>query len=1342
MFVDLLSEMAHWCFEKDRRKVQCPRLMSIVENGYEINIEASDLLQYLPSENVEMPNDFKHVLKQIHAGLQNVSFLQAWDGEPRSARQLLCVSHLGFNPCTYFNKEHFDSYILPALDYRTFTKDDDDYTLDSRLAHQLGVPLFDGHVVIQALQGLEKQYATSAIGFEIAVELITGLLLCLKEMLREATTMSKSISKGAVVRADFQHWFQILRTLHIWPTKDSKFVSLEHHTLIVEAPMDGATSTSSLEHMTPKQRSCLDVFTGHFLRLHDSVFACAKNLVFNGHTHLRVFLLDSLKSGGKHTGGLSLITAETVLQSIIKPAYESATVSKEDRVTYCAYLAFLYHCEQNKRDVITSSLLLKHFSFDSVIFPTLRFINQLWDADTNFEARKPSAKRVHDEIHLGAEFTDSAVSMLQGDDEESLSVVMENWCVLDPLVSAFVFGKPAHSLLHGTPLSSASIRAVFNDVGSDEMNRWKEFLLKRGVVNGFGIYDAASPNTASWCAHCPTICIMIARLLKNARFVRTSYSTDASMAKVAPLLCTNSDIEWAAEQDSDVVPLYLHHHSDLVECNVYSVDEEAHQLLWRIANIIAVSLQGIATLKLQNTALIDKVRHGLNTSAWFPIDNHLYYYSFARQALVSDREKYLVIAPCNVVQPKNKKREFILGPHIPYFPSRYGDRLDIPDAFPFMVASAASNPSFAFCVGLYSWIMTISGYLASSSGFMAYLVKQILHGMENETDEVLLIRRVQDLFNPVDSAVVLWVPDAVLRGNDVLESSWLDVKKNYIPGRCYPRARISLRDVDHQLFHVRNSPVKVLKYYFDDQFCGLFTPLEICANCKMVAGEFGCYGKDLGEGRNCSCRLSDSLQALKANKGLFKQLPDALDMLALVEFHQQQAETYPEQAEEIRERIDALLMELGRCVLQSLRDAGGGNPPPFSFRILQELRRRKRDILASFLSAKTGNNTSVGDNANVVAVDDLKLWLAASDAFKASFATVSVLKDPLSSFDLLLASHCLHNCEEKFANLGSMQGRIQVDGIAAVLESWRRPLMRAIEETSATHTSLFALLRFLQVPLLSLTVQEHWLFEECNATKSNQCLALMDRLLHVASLFWFRALKDASQMDSVWNAMMQTSKIRSMRRNLKVKICTKLVRVVTSDSHESFEMAEDFRLSKELLISDANPAPIHAIELLVHQATNNFALAKMLLQVVQHWVLSEIQSSSLLTSFKPSQLHKLAVEFTALLEKYSRVPASVFHTVLSSDDLLSVLDRMDCGECGLWSFAANAEVMESADGATAVEEVQQDRMNATAKDIAALEAILRVNERKPNKERDPSSNFHRDRENHPTEYHPPFPLPP
>eukprot|EP01031_Cornospumella_fuschlensis_P025502 gene25502-30787_t len=713
LFIDLLSEMASWCFEKGKSTDKCPRLMSIVENGYEIHLEPSDLLQYVPSESVDMPSDFKHVTRLIYAGLQNVSFLQAWDGEPRSAGQLLCISHLSFNPCTYFNKEQFDLYISPALDYRIFAKDDDDYTLDSRLSHQLGVPLFDGHVVVEAMRSLETQIAAGAIEFEVAVELITGLLLCLKEMQREVMTMSKSISKGFAVRADFQSWFQILRSLHIWPTQDNKFVSLEHQTLIVEGPMGGAAS--SLEHMTKEQRNCLDIFTGHLPRLHDSMFACAKNVLFNGHTQLRAFLLDNLKSGGKHTGGLNIITAETVLQSIIKPAYESAAGAKEDRVTYCAFLAFLYHCEQNRRDVLTSSL--KHFPFDSIIFPTLRFRNQLWEADSKFATRKASLKRVCDEIHLGAEFTDSAVSMLQGADEKRSAVVMEDWCVLDPLVTAFAFGKPANTLLHSGALSAAAIRALFDDIRSDEMNKWKEFLLKRGVVNGFGIYAPESLNTTPWHACCPTICIMLARILRSARFVRTNYDTDASIVAVAPSLCTYSDIEWAAEQDSDVVPLYLHFHSDS-EATVYSVDEEAHHLLWCMANIIAATRQSIYTLNLQNAELVDRVFKGLNTSAWFPIDNYLYYYSSARKALVSDHEKFLLTAPCNIMYPTGKKKEFILGPHIPYFPTRYEGRSNVSDVYPFLAASATSNPPLAFCVGLYGWMMTISGYLASSSGFV------------------------------------------------------------------------------------------------------------------------------------------------------------------------------------------------------------------------------------------------------------------------------------------------------------------------------------------------------------------------------------------------------------------------------------------------------------------------------------------------------------------------------------------------------------------------------------------------------------------------------------------------
>lgn len=735
------------------------------------------------------------------------------------------------------------------------------------------------------------------------------------------------------------------RHLRVWPDATGTRCSLDTDLLFMQSKQ---TAFNTL------QQACLEVFKAHLRTLDPRLLEAAGKIVPRGADILSSFLLENFKlpkqssasapsgelngTSFRTCGGIEGLTAEVVLTRVIFPVYQrfaaahpvvltndtncveagaaeaSNTVPSTDAIdnkvaeildrrTAAAFLAFFYSSNWgNKLNVMGAGGQSEYARFvkeTGVVVPvltarernnSLHFNNSSLLLVKKIEVDQCVVAVPSAEVHLGAEVSDSAVSALASP-QTSTALRQLAWTVVDPLVASFALGV---KVPENQVYAHVDITAAFRGTASEELVRWKEFQLRLGVVNFFGVYQVAVQkptlpvgiaSTAVPAYQAPHLLNLISHLTRNGKRVNTDLSAPAQ----PPLLSGLQSLPPSGEpgitaEVTEYVPAYV----PSVDTAIMRVSKEVHDAMTTIAHLLAKEVETMKKTKASKA--LDKqvgFLYQLNVLSWVPIVLHPLLQLEDRDSAPSARgqdKAYYVGKAHQITANLDHKRYggWGLGPHAAYLPQElvaneaFRSMLDFP-------LLKRGDPPAPLLVGYWKWLSAQArNCVWSNVLFMRYIYEQIQRfcaDQEASASNNPVVQQVLDMFR-IDAALI-WIPDTAQTVDG----------REYFPGRMFPLSRVVKEDPSEKL-HFDTSPVKSLAQHYGakEQALLLFSRSRYCNICQAAEGMFGTTGGLVhfaSAERQCTCKAEGAFCKLidAAGRQVVRKSPGASDMTLVLRHH-------------------------------------------------------------------------------------------------------------------------------------------------------------------------------------------------------------------------------------------------------------------------------------------------------------------------------------------------------------------------------------------------------------------------------------------------------------------------
>lgn len=498
-------------------------------------------------------------------------------------------------------------------------------------------------------------------------------------------------------------------------------------------------------------------------------------------------------------------------------------------------------------------------------------------------------------MHLGVEFKDSATRALVNQPLESVLRQL-GWCVVDPLVGAYVIGLPdlIRKLKEPKDISSQDIMSYFNSYTIDEqLQRLRGFYRRIGVVDFYGFYSQKQTIDQA-----PELFRFLNHVKRNSKSVSTS---------VAMVVPDNAD-----DSESDTGEVSRSHESDLfVPVFLPRADVDTQQLLWvsdEVHKSLAIVLW-LIRLEAQNhlQPSVPEYIEVLNRTPWFPISVHPSVKMTGASATRSNGRSFLA-CPCHVIVSNDsvERNPYLLGPHAAYIPKdnlhKDANISDLCKIFHFYRVSY-NNECPSLLADLLDWMSQQSNVvLFFNENFLKSVYTRIFDHMKSvthihtslkDTAYATMTRLIDGDFP------ILWVKNVSLLDEEY------SCENDYYAGGMVRLSRVCSDDKTTKLCF-DSSPIKVLSYHYKEvarDIALFFSREKVCSLCRAVEGMFGAHGcawtdytqvtlsssHKVDVTVRCNCLFTKFgkgfEQFFPMKRGLIKTSPSAMDFVEVMRYY-------------------------------------------------------------------------------------------------------------------------------------------------------------------------------------------------------------------------------------------------------------------------------------------------------------------------------------------------------------------------------------------------------------------------------------------------------------------------
>lgn len=553
LFISLFQEMNYFVWNKSHIAENCPILAEVFSESWidhtecqQLTISPQDLLDIIPVVSSSAPDIFVDFAKTVTEKVKEIKFIKDSTSQLCSPQQFVVTSELSFDPSLYLPEE----FLMEATGYRYLPNS---MCLSEELSKQLHMQKFDEKVMLKCFDyfSLHLQRIRESPR-QIYWKLFSGLLLCLHEFFtpqhvnppkllpRSGLKPSQVIKRSVNTPQNgmLPSWIVTqLKQYPIWPTTKGIFLPCDTKTLFIKSTDNGS--------LKQEQMLCVSLFEDEFLLIFDSIplFSAAKKHNPDGPNILtRVF-------SANFKGSIEELQSSLIIRKIILPCYASYNLDDPSthisREIASAFLGFLYFSHDIfMKEILSSGIVVPTF----VAKPKKNSPELHWQYHQNIYLQPNKIPEV--EIHLGLELSDSVSHVLSQLPIQTALRQMK-WLILDPMVSALIFKNYSK-----VPDVLESQNFLIQGPSS---RKWKDFLVKLGLVNFFGIYRNSSQEAVA-----PTLFSFLTHLTRNHSIV---YTDKASWEE--------------ADKSGDHPPLYC----------PYFLPSNACKTLYSVSHDVFVSLK-------------------------------------------------------------------------------------------------------------------------------------------------------------------------------------------------------------------------------------------------------------------------------------------------------------------------------------------------------------------------------------------------------------------------------------------------------------------------------------------------------------------------------------------------------------------------------------------------------------------------------------------------------------------------------------------------------------------------------------------------------------------------------
>jgi hypothetical protein len=505
LFVSLIRDLSKWV-EMDGKVVSVndsvDSLLSHVIAKFDVRVSFADVLNMLPIVPSQTDKICTMLVSGIYSHLQQVSFLASSSKELCKPCELVNVSHLSFDITAFLPEECLQS--VTGMRYLA-----QDIVIEDKLLMLLKIRQFDVSIIISCCEKYSQRADQEGgpcnkhiVGLLMALALFVSAQVVQPRPSQTPPSVSSSKSSIKLVPSQVVKLPKVDAVAGLHREVANKLAKLNMWPVIFEGSEGLCTIDSTVlwlesEHvsMCAEQQHCVQILSNRMKFLNPAMFQLAQNLVPHGAGILRSFLIKTFRVNSADKsffGGIDVISESSILHNVIFMCYEHKHDSV-DRISSAAYLAFCFLSKSLQSDGLQQAAgnfqILKRLGvYIPVVIPC-------GNDSKNVTWMKPSVVRLEhggkgeEEVHLGAEFNDSATAALVRAGCCTTALVQLQWVVVDPLVAALVLGN-------------RSDIDYFIQAGDVEMTKFQhsriasiraplllgKFLLSLGVVSLSGVH--------------------------------------------------------------------------------------------------------------------------------------------------------------------------------------------------------------------------------------------------------------------------------------------------------------------------------------------------------------------------------------------------------------------------------------------------------------------------------------------------------------------------------------------------------------------------------------------------------------------------------------------------------------------------------------------------------------------------------------------------------------------------------------------------------------------------------------------------------------------------------------